>query len=517
MFFCQGLSLTLKNGNQIITDFNMVLNNGDKLALMGEEGSGKSTLLKFLYDSRLIDSYCFYKGSTNLEKSSIAYLPQTIENHWLNFSAIEFLAHETIDSDFDYETYNHLFDIEQWFDYLLLDKTLLDETRKISTLSGGEKIKLQLVKILRKHPKLILLDEPTNDLDISTLEVFEQLMNRIETPIIFISHDETLLTNVATQILHLEQIKHQKLAKSHYEKMGYQTYVEYRQRQIEQHNRKAYRTKKEQEKRRQILMHQHLLVENDLDRASGQSPAEGRILAKKMKNIKSQEKRLSEMEVVDYYKQEEQMSLFFDDQVSLPKGKVILDLHLDELRVGHRRLAGQIDIKIVGPEHVFIIGPNGSGKTTLIRHILAGLEKTKNIRIGYMPQNYEEGFDITISPVAYLQSKLGYDTKMKSQIMTFLAVLNFIEEEMNSPIHTLSGGLKAKLYLLEMVMNKYDVLLLDEPTRNLSPLSSPTVIDMLNKFKGALIVVTHSRMLLSAVSSTTYLLSEGSFIINHTN
>lgn len=101
--------------------------------------------------------------------------------------------------------------------------------------------------------------------------------------------------------------------------------------------------------------------------------------------------------------------------------------------------------------------------------------------------------------------------------MTFLAVLNFIEEEMNSPIHTLSGGLKAKLYLLEMVMNKYDVLLLDEPTRNLSPLSSPTVIDMLNKFKGALIVVTHSRMLLSAVSSKTYLLSEGNFIINHTN
>ena len=508
MFICNRVSITLKNGNQLVENLNLVLNDGDKLALIGEEGNGKTTLLKCFYDPLLVEPYALYQGQQNLVSDEIAYLPQALEDEWLEKTTLDFLLQKELDSEKDFDIYHHFFDVEKLFHTFDLDLDLLEHPRLIKTLSGGEKIKLQLVKLFMTKAKLFLLDEPTNDIDIETIAIFESVIKQINTPIIFISHDEMLLSHVANQILHLEQIKRQKLAKFNYEKIGYQDYISMRKRQISQHNRDAYRTQKDYEKRRQTLMHQHLLVENDLDRANGNQPSLGRLLAKKMRNVKSQEKKLSEMEVLDYYREEEAMNLFFDDSVSLPNGKVILDLTLDRLVAGDKELAKNIELKIVGPEHIAIIGINGSGKTTLIRQILNDLKTKVGIHVGYMPQDYHELLDPSMSAVEYLQSKLGYETTLKSQIMTFLGALNFIESEMTSPISTLSSGLKAKLYLLELVMAKNDVIVLDEPTRNLSPLSNPVVRIILNKFKGAIIMVTHDRTLIHEVASTTYTLTK---------
>lgn len=515
MFKCTDITITLQNDNVIIKGLSLILNDGDKLALIGEEGNGKSTLLKFLYDPHLIDAYAHGSGTTNLTRSDIAYLPQTLDKAWEDFSIMDFFLHQDIDSEIDYDIYNHLFDIEKLLQKFSLDVALLTSDRKIKTLSGGEKIKLQLVKLLLTPKKLILLDEPTNDLDIDTLNLFESIIKRIDTPIIFISHDEVLLRNVSNQILHLEQIKRQKLAKHNYYKQGYKAYIEERGRTIEKHNREAVRSQKEYLRRKEILLHQHLLVENDLDRASGNQPSQGRILAKKMRNIKSQEKKLENMEVVERYKVEEAMNLFFDDNVILPNGKVVLDFYLEALRIENKTISSNVVLKIVGPEKVVIYGSNGSGKTTLIKELLKHFNENSSLSIGYMPQNYSDVFDETLNPVSYLQTKLGYDVEIKTKIMTFLGSLNFMESEMVNPISALSSGLKAKLYLLELVLGKYEVLILDEPTRNLSPLSSPVVRKMLSEFKGALIMVSHDRALIEEVATVTYALTQDGLIQTH--
>lgn len=112
----------------------------------------------------------------------------------------------------------------------------------------------------------------------------------------------------------------------------------------------------------------------------------------------------------------------------------------------------------------------------------------------------------------FLAKKLGYDSKNKSRIMSCLGALNFIDYEMNSPIKELSGGQKAKLYLLSLVLEEKNVLVLDEPTRNLSPLSLPTIITILKDFKGCIISVSHDRRYIKEVSSTIYKLTKAGLI-----
>lgn len=127
-----------------------------------------------------------------------------------------------------------------------------------------------------------------------------------------------------------------------------------------------------------------------------------------------------------------------------------------------------------------------------------------------MPQNYDEELDLNISAVMYIQEYLGYDNETKSKIMSCLGALNFIEEEMNSKISSLSGGQKAKLYLLKLVLCQNNVILLDEPTRNLSPLSAGVVRRIISSFKGTLIVISHDRAFIDEVASSVYeLRSEG--------
>ena len=149
------------------------------------------------------------------------------------------------------------------------------------------------------QPKLYLFDEPTNDIDLQTIEIIERFMLNTTIPIIFISHDEMLLSNVSNMILHIEQIDRKTKMKFTLEKVNYQTYVSNRIRKINQQNMDAYRTHKEKERKRQILMHQHQLVENHIN-AEVKNPANGRILVKKMRNILAQEKKLEKMKVVEY-------------------------------------------------------------------------------------------------------------------------------------------------------------------------------------------------------------------------
>ena len=499
------ITISLKDGKEIVKDFNFVLNENDKLAIIGEEGNGKSSLLKFIYDNKLIEDYCFYSGSVSVYKDEIGYIPQTINEFYLDKTVEEFFLFEESTLEINYEMYNKIYEIERLLNKFKLNSEILNI--KVSSLSGGEKIKIQFIKIMIKSPKLYLFDEPTNDLDISTLEFLENFMKELKEPLIFISHDEILLSRVSNMILHLEQIKRKTEMRFTFEKIGYQEYIDLRKRKISQQNLDAYRTHKEKEEKREILIRQHSLVAHDLNQAV-RDPSSGRILAKKMANIKSQEKKLEKMEVIEYASTEEDIKLFFSNYELVPKGKVILDFNLDELNVENKILAKNISLFIKGPEKVTIIGDNGSGKSTLIKLIVKELDKISNISFGYMPQNYEDNMDFSLSSVEFLQNKLGFDRNTKSRIMSCLGALNFIDYEMNRPIKELSGGQKAKLYLLSLVLEERNVLVLDEPTRNLSPLSLPVIIKILKEFNGCIISISHDRRYIKEVSSVIYKLQK---------
>ena len=188
------------------------------------------------------------------------------------------------------------------------------------------------------------------------------------------------------------------------------------------------------------------------------------------------------------------MYALFEGIQPVPNGKGVLDLELDELNAGERKLAGNLRLKIRGSEKVLIIGNNGIGKTTLLRLIEKKLQEESSLRTALMPQHYEEGLDFDRTPVEYLNTD-GSKEQMTS-IRASLIAMKFNRDELEHPIRSLSGGQKAKVLLLKLMMARPDVLMMDEPTRNLSPLSAPVMREMIRNFPGAVICVTHDRLLI---------------------
>ena len=170
----------------------------------------------------------------------------------------------------------------------------------------------------------------------------------------------------------------------------------------------------------------------------------------------------------------------------------------DEKRI----LAEDINLKIRGSEKICIIGANGVGKTTLLRKIAEELSQRDDIKAEYMPQNYEEILDLDMTPVDFLD-KSG-DKEERTRIRTYLGSLKYTADEMEHPIRELSGGQKAKVLLLSMSLSGANVLILDEPTRNFSPLSGPVIRKMLREFPGAIISISHDRRYIDEVCDKIY-------------
>ena len=180
----------------------------------------------------------------------------------------------------------------------------------------------------------------------------------------------------------------------------------------------------------------------------------------------------------------------------------MLDLVLPRLEAGGRLLARDIELHVAGPERVCILGGNGVGKTTLLRRIAAELLPRRDIRAAYMPQEFGERLDGALSPVELL-NRSGSRAE-EQRIRALLGSLRYTSLEMERPCSALSGGQRAKLLLASMALKRADVLILDEPTRNLSPLSGPVVREMLRAFGGAVISVSHDRKFISEVSTRAY-------------
>ncbi len=194
----------------------------------------------------------------------------------------------------------------------------------------------------------------------------------------------------------------------------------------------------------------------------------------------------------------------------MPAGKTVLDFGPAVLKTGDRVLAENVSLLVRGPEKICIIGRNGAGKTTLLREVADALLQREDIRAAYMPQAYEELLDTDATPVEFLTRKGGKEET--TRIRQFLGSVRYTPEETAHPVSEMSGGQKAKLLFLKMVLEGSNVLILDEPTRNFSPLSNPVIRDVLRAFGGAIISVSHDRKYISEVCDRVYRLTEDGLI-----
>lgn len=488
------------SGRTLVNDLSFSVQSGDRIAIIGEEGNGKSTLLKYLFDPTLTEPYAEARGSSALGSMRPAFLYQELPEDALRQSVYDYLVSA---GAFAVSTDAEL--MQQAALLGLRPERIYDE-QPVGTLSGGEKVKLQLLRVLAAQPGLLLLDEPTNDVDIETLQYLSDFLNTCGLPVIYVSHDETLLEETATAIIHLEQIHLKTVCRSGFYRLPYRAYVDARlsayarQRQIARKEAAAYRAR--MERYRQLFER----VQSEQAHVSHGDPHGGRLLKKKMHAVKSMGRRFEreKEQLTELPVMEDAMFLSFPP-VNQPRGKEILRLSLDALSAGERVLCRDIALTVHGGEHIGIIGSNGVGKTTLLKHIARQLAARTDVSAFYMPQAYAELLPMRQSAVAFLAPDGDKERVTKARL--HLGSVRFTREEMLAPIGSLSGGQRAKLCLLRPILSGADVLLLDEPTRNFSPLSNPVIRDILSGFGGAILSVSHDRKYLLEVCETLYRLT----------
>ena len=506
MFQIKNVTLTHKKDlRTILEDFSLVLNDGDRAVMIGEEGNGKSTLMKWIYDPELVEDYMDWSGEKIINGEKIGYLPQELPEAEKAKTVYEYFMESP---DFLDKNPKELAKLTGEF---RLELDFFYREQPMGTLSGGERVKAQMMRILIEEPTILLLDEPSNDIDIETLEWMENLINNRKHAVLFISHDETLIEHTANRVIHFEQIRRKTKCRHTVANVPYRQYVEERLHNFEKQEQIAQGERREKKIRDEKIRRMEQSVGSALNNIShAERDAIGRLLKKKMKNVKSMEKRFEREDEQMTEMPEQEEAIFFklgDKNSAIPAGKWVLEYERPQLLTadGGRVLARNLALKIRGSEKIGIIGTNGCGKTTLLAQIAEELLSRSDLRAEYMPQNYETMLDMDKNPVDFLDT--SGDKEERTTIRTYLGALKYTADEMEHPIRELSGGQKAKVLLLKLSMSGANVLILDEPTRNFSPLSGPVIRRMIGEFPGAVISVSHDRKYLSEVCDRIYRLT----------
>ncbi len=488
MFNIKNLTIKQIKGNKTLMDnFSVQFNANDKVVILGEEGTGKSSLLKVMAGIKAM--YINYESEYMTEKAIVAYVSQIPSDERSTFDFI----YDT-DTYFDYQKYYEL------LDGFNIDEHLID-SRKFNRLSGGEKVKLSIIKSIMKNPDILLLDEPTNDLDLESIEYLEKLLQSLSIPILFASHDIRFIETVANRVIHFEQFKRRTESKVTLYNMDYVSFKTYRSSIIENHNIKANEEREQLEISLNRIEQIHDKVHSTLSKEKNDFLGES--LKRKMRAIKSHEKKLDKKKdaLTDFIELEEPIQFILNTSEKAHRSKVYIDLSLQPLQIEDNILSKSVRLNLIGNQKVAIVGNNGAGKSTLLKQVMKSLEESR-IDYLYMPQNYQEIYDVSKTAVELLKSE--GDKEDITQVMNYLGSLRFTFEEMHNPFSSLSGGQKAKLFFADMARKKLEILIMDEPTRNLSPLSMETLIEALKNFNGAILTVTHDRNLIDAVFDVVY-------------
>ena len=500
------------DSNDIIDKISFILNENDKVGLLGQNGSGKTTLLKAL--AGIIKTE---KGSINLNNQTIDILRQEIDYKDYNLSIIDYLKQKTKTGQMEkklHEYENNLTEknmgaYSDLLDYFLrIDGYNFDDNLKyilnglnlnksldfkVGNLSGGEKIKVLLSVILMSKPDIMLFDEPTNNLDLESIVFLEKYLCNINNKMIIVSHDEEFLNKVVNRIFELNNGKLKEY------NMTYNSYLEVKNNEYNNELKKyeqAVEKKKELEKK---------IVETTSWSSKGTSGKKktdndklshnySKERAKKTSGKISQlHKQLDNLQGLSFSKKEE---MSFD--IAYDDGKGSKDIYIYDLICGYDEFkTPQINIDIPFGTRITITGPNGSGKTTFIKTILREISPLKgtisvgnSVKFGYISQNtFETYSDLTI--YEYLTSNLKEVDK--SLLYTILDKFYIDYEDRNKKYNLFSPGERAKVNLAKLSLNQINVLILDEVTNHLDIETIRMVSDVVENFKGTIINISHNR------------------------
>jgi ATP-binding cassette subfamily F protein 3 len=501
------------SGTTLFSDVSFVINDNDKIALMGKNGAGKSTLLKILAGVNKPT-----RGGISAPKDAvIAYLPQHLlteddctvfEETSKAFQAIFDMKDEierlnaelTVRTDYDSDDYMKIiesvselsekyYSIEEINYEAEVEKVLQglgflreDFVRPTSEFSGGWRMRIELAKILLQKPDLILLDEPTNHMDIDSIEWLEDFLVNQAKGVVVISHDRTFVDNITSRTIEVT------MGRIYDYKAKYSHYLELRKERREQQQ-------KQYEEQRRFIAE----TTDFIDRFKG--------TYSKTNQVQSRVKMLEKLDIIEV-DEVDSSALRLRFPPAPRSGNYPVTVKELTKKYGDHVVFQEASLTIQRGEKVAFVGKNGEGKSTMIKAIMkeidfdGSLELGHNVQIGYFAQNQASLLDEDLSIFETIDNIAVGDIRTK--IKDILGAFMFGGEISAKKVKVLSGGEKTRLAMIKLLLQPVNLLILDEPTNHLDMKTKDIIKDALRDFDGTLILVSHDRDFLDGLASKVF-------------
>ena len=512
MISVDGLTVEF-GGSALFSDISFVINEKDRIALMGKNGAGKSTLLKILAGVREPT-----RGKVSAPKDTvIAYLPQhlmTEDGRTVFEETAQAFAHLhemeaeiaainkelEIRTDYESDSYMELiervstlsekfYSIEEINYDADIEKTLLglgftreDFGRQTSEFSGGWRMRIELAKLLLKKPDVLLLDEPTNHLDIESIQWLEDFLIDNGQAVVVISHDRAFVDHITTRTIEVT------MGRIYDYKVNYSQYLQLRKERREQ-QQKAY---DEQQK---------FIAETKdfIERFKG--------TYSKTLQVQSRVKMLEKLEILEV-DEEDTSALRLKFPPSPRSGSYPVTIENVSKSYGDHTVFPNANLMIERGDKIAFVGKNGEGKSTLVKCIMKELEHDgtltigHNVMIGYFAQNQASLLDENLTVFQTIDDVAKGD--IRNKIKDLLGAFMFGGENSAKKVKVLSGGERTRLAMIKLLLEPVNLLILDEPTNHLDMKTKDILKQALMDFDGTLIVVSHDRDFLDGLVTKVY-------------
>lgn len=512
MISVDGLTVEF-GGSALFSDVSFVINEKDRIALMGKNGAGKSTLLKILAGVREPS-----RGKVSAPKDTvIAYLPQhlmTEDGRTVFEETAQAFAHlhemeaeiaelnKQLETRTDYESDGYMeliervstlsekfYSIEEINYDADIEKTLLglgfkreDFDRQTSEFSGGWRMRIELAKLLLKKPDVLLLDEPTNHLDIESIQWLEDFLIDNGQAVVVISHDRAFVDHITTRTIEVT------MGRIYDYKVNYSQYLQLRKERREQ-QQKAY------DEQQKMIAETREFIERFKGTYS------------KTLQVQSRVKMLEKLEILEV-DEEDTSALRLKFPPSPRSGSYPVTIENVSKAYGDHTVFRNANLMIERGDKIAFVGKNGEGKSTLVKCIMKEIEYEgtltlgHNVMIGYFAQNQASLLDENLTVFQTIDDVAQGD--IRNKIKDLLGAFMFGGENSAKKVKVLSGGERTRLAMIKLLLEPVNLLILDEPTNHLDMKTKDILKQALLDFDGTLIVVSHDRDFLDGLVSKVY-------------
>ena len=512
MISVDGLTVEF-GGSALFSDVSFVINEKDRIALMGKNGAGKSTLLKILAGVREPS-----RGKGSAPKDTvIAYLPQhlmTEDGRTVFEETAQAFAHlhemeaeiaelnKQLETRTDYESDGYMeliervstlsekfYSIEEINYDADIEKTLLglgfkreDFDRQTSEFSGGWRMRIELAKLLLKKPDVLLLDEPTNHLDIESIQWLEDFLIDNGQAVVVISHDRAFVDHITTRTIEVT------MGRIYDYKVNYSQYLQLRKERREQ-QQKAY------DEQQKMIAETREFIERFKGTYS------------KTLQVQSRVKMLEKLEILEV-DEEDTSALRLKFPPSPRSGSYPVTIENVSKAYGDHTVFRNANLMIERGDKIAFVGKNGEGKSTLVKCIMKEIEHEgtltlgHNVMIGYFAQNQASLLDENLTVFQTIDDVAQGD--IRNKIKDLLGAFMFGGENSAKKVKVLSGGERTRLAMIKLLLEPVNLLILDEPTNHLDMKTKDILKQALLDFDGTLIVVSHDRDFLDGLVSKVY-------------